>query len=90
MPGMMPGMVPGMHPGMNPAQAAQVQLEWGWKDVVRGTSAVQALRLLGLLDDTAVLYFSRKIKLGDGHELKPSWSLGHYVGLCGNQDQTQA
>jgi hypothetical protein len=59
--------------------------------VVHGTSAVQALRMLDLLDPGARLYFSRKFKLGGGggggHELKPSWALGLYVRLLAEEGE---
>ena len=66
--------------------------------MVHGTSAVQALRVLDLLDPGARLYFSRKFKLGggggggggsgdDGHELKPSWALGLYVRLLAEEGE---
>ena len=67
------------------AAAATSQAEvarWQWNDVVPGTSAVQALKLLGCLEPTAQLYFSRSFELSDGHMLKPSWSLGHYIGFA--------
>ena len=52
---------------------------WNWKDVVHGTSALQARHMVGLLHPQASIYFSRTFVLGEGHELKPSWSLGHYI-----------
>ena len=58
------------------ATAAEVEA-YTWKSVVPATSALQARRLLELLDPEAQLYFSRTFELAPGHVLKPSWALGY-------------
>ena len=58
------------------ATAAEVEA-YTWKSVVPATSALQARRLLELLDPEAQLYFSRTFELAPGHVLKPSWTLGY-------------
>ena len=58
-------------------QPAEEVARWSWKSVVPATSALQARRLLDLLDPDATVFFSRTFVLGEGHVLKPSWTLGY-------------
>ena len=58
-------------------QPAEEVARWNWKNVVPATSALQARRLLDLLDPEATVFFSRTFVLGEGHVLKPSWTLGY-------------
>ena len=50
-----------------------------WRDVMGGPSALQALRLLSLLDPDAKLYFADRFEIAPGQALKPAWGLGWYL-----------
>ena len=63
----------------------QAKEERDWRDMVAGTSALQACKMLDLLHPDAKVYVSRTFELGPGHQLKPSWSLGWYL-MCIDMD----
>jgi hypothetical protein len=64
--------------------------EMTWRDVVHGTIAMQAVRLLSVLSEDCPVYMARDFTLPDGETLKPSWALGQYLVETGRQTQPDA
>ena len=48
-----------------------------------GLLPAELLGLTALCDDAALFYVRRSFEVAPGETLKPSWSLGVFVGLCG-------
>ena len=60
--------------------------DWTWKNVVYGTSATQAKKLLSVISEDSQVVFARDFRLTHKHEdvvseikLMPSWTLGWYL-----------